>query len=238
MAPAVGIGVTMCLPMDQIVTSPAAKFGMGFIKMGLVPELASTRLLADRVGFGRASDLCLSGRLISGEEAYRIGLADRLAERRRPARHGHRDRRVLRRQPGPAAADDQAPPVAPTTTSWPRSSGPSTSSSRSAGRRRSTPRPCRRSSPSGRPCSPADAGPRPAPNDRRSALRGSDAKSRTRSAECGRDRTRLRAGRQGAGQTSKFARDPRSADREPSCSAAGGGGQQVVSSGGTTRSIR
>ena len=77
---AVGIGVTMCLPMDQIVTSPAAKFGMGFIKMGLVPELASTRLLADRVGFGRASDLCLSGRLISGEEAFRIGLADRLAD--------------------------------------------------------------------------------------------------------------------------------------------------------------
>lgn len=77
---AVGIGVTMCLPMDQIVTTPAAKFGMGFIKMGLVPELASTRLLAERIGFGRASDLCLSGRLVNGEEAHRIGLADQLAE--------------------------------------------------------------------------------------------------------------------------------------------------------------
>jgi len=76
---AVGIGVTMCLPMDQIVATPAAKFGMGFVKMGLVPELASSRLLAERVGFGRASDLCLSGRLIDGEEAHRIGLADRLA---------------------------------------------------------------------------------------------------------------------------------------------------------------
>jgi enoyl-CoA hydratase/carnithine racemase len=75
---AVGIGVTMCLPMDQIVTSPVAKFGMGFIKMGLVPELASSRLLAERIGFGRASDLCLSGRLIDGEEAHHIGLADRL----------------------------------------------------------------------------------------------------------------------------------------------------------------
>jgi enoyl-CoA hydratase/carnithine racemase len=63
---AVGIGVTMCLPSDQIVASSAAKFGMGFIKMGLVPELASTRLLAARVGFGRASDLFLSGRIISG----------------------------------------------------------------------------------------------------------------------------------------------------------------------------
>ena len=77
---AVGIGVTMCLPSDQIIASTAAKFGMGFIKMGLVPELASTRLLAARVGFGRASDLFLSGRLISGTEAHAIGLADRLVE--------------------------------------------------------------------------------------------------------------------------------------------------------------
>lgn len=77
---AVGIGVTMCLPMDQIVASSSAKFGMGFIKMGLVPELASTRLLADRVGFGVASDLCLSGRLISGTEAHALKLADRVSE--------------------------------------------------------------------------------------------------------------------------------------------------------------
>lgn len=77
--PAVGIGVTMCLPMDHIVASPAAKLGMGFIKMGLVPELASTRLLAERVGFGHASDLSLSGRLVLAPEAHAIGLVDRLA---------------------------------------------------------------------------------------------------------------------------------------------------------------
>lgn len=76
---AVGVGVTMCLPADQIIASTTAKFGMGFIKMGLVPELASTRLLGARVGFGRASDLFLSGRLISGTEAHEIGLADQLA---------------------------------------------------------------------------------------------------------------------------------------------------------------
>lgn len=77
---AVGIGVTMCLPCDQIVVSSTAKLGMGFIKMGLVPELASTRLLAARVGFGRASDLFLSGRLVKGAEAHSIGLADQIAE--------------------------------------------------------------------------------------------------------------------------------------------------------------
>ena len=75
---AVGIGVTMCLPADQIIASTSAKFGMFFIKMGLVPELASSRLLAARVGFGRASDMCLSGRLVGAEEAHLIGLADQL----------------------------------------------------------------------------------------------------------------------------------------------------------------
>lgn len=77
---AVGIGTTMCLPADQIVASTNAKFGMLFIRMGLVPELASTALLTARVGFGRASDMCLSGRLVSGAEAHAIGLADQLAE--------------------------------------------------------------------------------------------------------------------------------------------------------------
>jgi enoyl-CoA hydratase/carnithine racemase len=77
---AVGIGTTMCLPADQIIASTNAKFGMFFIKMGLVPELASTALLTARVGFGMANDLCLSGRLVNGEEAHDIGLADRLTE--------------------------------------------------------------------------------------------------------------------------------------------------------------
>jgi enoyl-CoA hydratase/carnithine racemase len=76
---AVGIGMTMILPFDVIVASEQAKFGMLFIKMGLVPELGSTNLLVQRIGFGRASEMCLTGRLYRGDEAARIGLADRLA---------------------------------------------------------------------------------------------------------------------------------------------------------------
>jgi len=41
-----------------------------------VPELASTQLLVQRVGFGKASELCLSGRLVEAEEAQRIGLVE------------------------------------------------------------------------------------------------------------------------------------------------------------------
>ena len=75
---AVGIGMTMILPFDVIVASERAKFGMFFVKMGLVPELASTYFLTQRMGFGKASEMCLSGRLYDAEEACRYGLVDRL----------------------------------------------------------------------------------------------------------------------------------------------------------------
>ena len=75
---AVGIGMTMILPFDVIVASERARFGMLFIKVGLVPELASTRLLVQRVGLGHANEMCLSGRVYDGKEALGIGLADRL----------------------------------------------------------------------------------------------------------------------------------------------------------------
>ena len=50
---AVGIGITMVLPADAIVATVDAKIGVVFIKVGLVPELASTHFLVQRVGWGR-----------------------------------------------------------------------------------------------------------------------------------------------------------------------------------------
>jgi enoyl-CoA hydratase/carnithine racemase len=75
---AVGIGMTMILPCDVILASEKARFGMLFIKVGLVPELASTHFLVQRIGFGRASEMCLSGRLYGAAEAQAWGLADRV----------------------------------------------------------------------------------------------------------------------------------------------------------------
>lgn len=74
----VGVGATMILPMDVIVASEDAKFGMFFVKMGVTPELASSHFLVQRIGLGRASEMCLTGRLYSGKEAFDLGLADRL----------------------------------------------------------------------------------------------------------------------------------------------------------------
>ena len=73
---AVGVGLTMILPFDVIVASEEARFGMFFVRMGIVPELASTHFLVQRMGFGRASEMTLSGRLYGGAEAHATGLAD------------------------------------------------------------------------------------------------------------------------------------------------------------------
>jgi enoyl-CoA hydratase/carnithine racemase len=70
----VGVGMTMILPFDVIIASERARFGMFFIKMGLVPELASTHFLVQRMGFAKASELCLSGRLYSAGELAGLGL--------------------------------------------------------------------------------------------------------------------------------------------------------------------
>src|SRR3954453_14530072 len=75
---AVGIGMTMILPFDVIVASDRAKFGMFFVKVGLVTELASTHFLVQGVGLGRGSELCLTGGLYDAQDAHLMGLADRL----------------------------------------------------------------------------------------------------------------------------------------------------------------
>ena len=74
----IGVGLTQILPMDFIVASDEAKFSCRFIKMGLVPELASSYYLIARCGFGNASELMLSGKTISAEEAKEVGLVDKL----------------------------------------------------------------------------------------------------------------------------------------------------------------
>ena len=75
---AIGVGLTQILPMDYIVASEEAKLSCRFIKMGLVPELASSHFLVARCGLGAASDLMLSGRTMTAEEALSIRLVDRV----------------------------------------------------------------------------------------------------------------------------------------------------------------
>ena len=74
--PVLGVGLSMILPFDRIVAAEGAKLSMRFVKLGLVPELASSVFLPLRCGWGAASDLMLSGRTIEADEAHALGLAD------------------------------------------------------------------------------------------------------------------------------------------------------------------
>lgn len=76
--PAIGMGLSMILSFDRIMASPTARFSARFVKVGVVPELASSRYLPLRVGLGAASDLMLSGRIVDAPEATAMGLADEL----------------------------------------------------------------------------------------------------------------------------------------------------------------
>ena len=77
---AVGVGLTMILPCDVRIASTAANLSIRFIKMGLMPELGSTRLLAQLVGLGNATEMCLTGRMVPAAEALRIGLVTAVTE--------------------------------------------------------------------------------------------------------------------------------------------------------------
>ena len=67
--PAVGVGVTMTLPMDIRIASEEAKFGFVFARRGLVPEAASSWFLPRVVGINKALEWTFSGRVFSPEEA-------------------------------------------------------------------------------------------------------------------------------------------------------------------------
>lgn len=77
---AVGVGLTMVLPCDVRIASTSALMSIRFIRVGLVPELGSTRLLAQIVGLGNASDMCLTGRMVPADEALRMGLVNDVVE--------------------------------------------------------------------------------------------------------------------------------------------------------------
>ncbi len=75
--PAVGVGVTMTLPMDVRIASERARFGFVFARRGIVPEACSSWFLPRIVGISQAMEWVATGRIFSAHEA----LAGRLVSR-------------------------------------------------------------------------------------------------------------------------------------------------------------
>jgi enoyl-CoA hydratase/carnithine racemase len=75
-----GLGLVEAIFCDVRFAVPDAKFTTSFSRRGLIAEYGVAWLLPRVVGTSRALDLLMSARVISGEEAHRIGLVDFLAE--------------------------------------------------------------------------------------------------------------------------------------------------------------
>jgi enoyl-CoA hydratase/carnithine racemase len=71
---AVGIGMTMQLPMDVRIASTEARFGFVFARRGITPEAASSWFLPRLVGMQTALEWCISGRIFAAPEALDRGL--------------------------------------------------------------------------------------------------------------------------------------------------------------------
>ena len=72
--PAVGVGVTMTLPMDIRLASNTSKFGFVFTRRGIVTEACSSWFLPRVVGISRATEWVFTGRMVGPDEAKESGL--------------------------------------------------------------------------------------------------------------------------------------------------------------------
>jgi enoyl-CoA hydratase/carnithine racemase len=78
--PAVGVGVTMTLPMDVRLASTQARFGFVFARRGIVPEACSSWFLPRVVGISRAAEWVYTGRVFDADEALAGGLVRSIHE--------------------------------------------------------------------------------------------------------------------------------------------------------------
>src|SRR5918992_3548355 len=77
---ALGGGLELAMACTLRVGSARARFGLPEVKLGLIPGAGGTQRLPRLVGRGRALHIILTGRDVGAEEAYAIGLIDRLVD--------------------------------------------------------------------------------------------------------------------------------------------------------------
>jgi len=77
---ALGGGSEIALSCDLRLATPRSKFGTPEINLGLIPGGGGTQRLCRLLGYGRAMEMVMSGEMIGGEEANRIGLINHLVD--------------------------------------------------------------------------------------------------------------------------------------------------------------
>jgi enoyl-CoA hydratase/carnithine racemase len=75
----IGGAMELALACDLRVMARDAVIGMPETRLGLIPDVGGSSRLPQVIGLGRAKELVMTGKMIGGEEAERIGLVNRLA---------------------------------------------------------------------------------------------------------------------------------------------------------------
>lgn len=78
---AAGGGFELVLACHMRFASTDARFSLPETKLGMIPAYGGTQRLARIIGSGRALEMMLSGRRISADEAFRIGLVNRVTDK-------------------------------------------------------------------------------------------------------------------------------------------------------------
>jgi 2-(1,2-epoxy-1,2-dihydrophenyl)acetyl-CoA isomerase len=81
--PAAGVGLAFALACDLILVSERARLVPAFGRIGLLPEVGTSWLLTRRLGYQRTFELFAGGRILDGEEAADLGLANALVPHER-----------------------------------------------------------------------------------------------------------------------------------------------------------
>ncbi|MBT4530521.1 MAG: 2-(1,2-epoxy-1,2-dihydrophenyl)acetyl-CoA isomerase [Phycisphaerae bacterium] len=99
---AAGAGCSLALACDLRIASEHASFIEVFVNVGLIPDSGSTWTLPRLIGFGRAMELCLTGRPVKAEEALSIGLVNQVVSSDELEEATHKLAQRLSSMPGKA----------------------------------------------------------------------------------------------------------------------------------------
>jgi len=77
---AAGAGMSACLACDVRIGGRSARFKSTFVERNLSPDSGMSFFLPRIIGYARAADLIYTSRMVDAEEAYRLGLLDRLVD--------------------------------------------------------------------------------------------------------------------------------------------------------------